>query len=114
MPTVMENRQIAINFLECFCSGDIQGLATLLADDFQLTGPLYKFSSKDAYLESLADGPPEKCEYRVLSIMGSGDSVSIYYNYQKQAGAITIAQLFQLRNNKISEMLLVFDSSGFS
>ena len=114
MPTMMDNGQIAIRFLECFCSGDIQGLATFLADDFQLTGPLYKFGSKDAYLESLADGPPEKCEFRMLNIMEAGENVSIYYDYEKRDGAITIAQLFWFRNHQISEMLIVFDTNGFA
>ena len=52
--------------------------------------------------------------YRLLSVTESGDSVSIYWDYQKSIGAITIAQLFKFKNQKISEILLVFDGRGFA
>jgi hypothetical protein len=110
----MNNREVAIEFLRCFCAGDVNGLAPLLAEDLQFRGPFHQFSSSDAYLDTLRNDPPEKCGYRVLSITESGDSVSIYYNYEKSGGAITIAQLFKFRDQKINGILLVFDGRGFS
>ena len=66
------------------------------------------------HMDSLKNDPPEKCGYRVLSVTESENSVSIYYNYEKSGGAITIAQLFKFKNQKISEVLLVFDGRGFA
>jgi hypothetical protein len=109
----MNNRDVAMEFLRCFCAGDINGLVPLLAEDLQFKGPFYQFSSSDAYLDSLKNDPPEKCGYRVFSVMESGDSVSIYYDYEKSDGSITIAQLFTFKNQKIREILLVFDGRGF-
>ena len=110
----MNKREVAMEFLRCFCAGDVNGLASLLAKDLQFKGPFHQFSSSDAYLDSLKNDPPEKCGYRVLSVTESGDSVSIYYDYEKSDGAITIAQLFKFKNQKISEVLLVFDGRGFA
>jgi hypothetical protein len=110
----MKNREVAMEFLKCFCAGDINGLVPLLAEDLQFTGPFHHFSSSNAYLDSLKNDPPEKCGYRVLSVTESGDSVSIYYDYEKSDGAITIAQLFTFKNQKIREILLVFDGRGFA
>lgn len=110
----MNNRDVAMEFLRCFCAGDINGLVPLLAEDLQFKGPFYQFSSSDAYLDSLKNDPPEKCGYRVLNVMESGDSVSIYYDYEKSDGSITIAQLFTFKNQKTREILLVFDGRGFA
>lgn len=109
----MNNRDVAMEFLRCFCAGDINDLVPLLAEDFQFKGPFHQFSSSDAYLDSLKNDPPEKCGYRVLNVMESGDSVSIYYDYEKSDRSITIAQLFTFKNQEIREILLVFDGREF-
>ncbi|MCZ6672372.1 MAG: nuclear transport factor 2 family protein [Verrucomicrobia bacterium] len=110
----MNNRELAAEFLRCFCAGDIDGLASLMTDDFQFTGPLFSFESKGAYLDCLRRDPPDKCEYRVISLTEGPDSVSIYYDYKTSTQTITIAQLFSFREHKISEVLLVFDGRGFA
>ena len=110
----MNNREVAMEFLRCFCAGDVSGLVSLLAADLRFIGPFHQFSSSNAYLDCLKNDPPEKCGYRVLSVTESGDSVSVYYDYEKSDRAITIAQLFKFKNQKISEILLVFDGRGFT
>ncbi len=106
----MNNREIALEFLSRFCVADVDGLAPLLSEDLQLNGPLFHFDCREAYLDSLKDSPLEKCGYQVLSVTENQESVSIYYDYEKVAGAITIAQLFRFRDQKITELLLVFDA----
>ena len=58
-----------MEFLRCFCAGDINDLVPLLADDLHFIGPFHRFSSSAAYLDSLKHDPPEKSDYRVLSVM---------------------------------------------
>jgi len=48
-----------------------------------------------------------------VSVTQGDDSVSIYYDYIKPGGSLTIAQLFKLRDLKICEILLIFDTRGF-
>jgi len=103
-----------MEFLKSFCAGDVNSLAPLLAEDLQFKGPFYQFNSRDAYLESLKKDPPGKCDFRVLSVTESKDNVSIYYEYEKMDGPITIAQLFRFKKRKIHEILLVFDGRGFT
>lgn len=110
----MTNRQVAIEFLRCFCAGDLDGLASLLADDLQFNGPFHQFRSRAAYLDSLKKDPPEQCGYRVLSVTEGDDSVSVYYSYEKSDRSLTIAQLFRFKDQKICEILLVFDGRGFA
>jgi hypothetical protein len=109
----MDNQVVALKFLSCFCAGDINGLAPLLAEDLEFTGPFHRLRSRDEYLDILKNDPPEKCGFRVISISEDGDSVSVFYDYEKSDSSVTIAQLFKFRNQKISEILLVFDGRGF-
>ena len=110
----MNKREVALEFLRCFCSGDIEGLVPLLAEDLQFRGPFFQFDSSNAYLRSLRDDPPERCGYRVLSVTEGENSVSIYYDYEKSDMTVTIAQLFTFKNDKINDILLVFDGTGFA
>jgi hypothetical protein len=108
----MTNRDVASEYLRLFCAGDVAGLAPLLAEDLHLNGPLFHFWSRDSYLDSLMCGPLENCGYRILSFKESAETVSIYYEYEKMGGVVTIAQLFKIRNGKICETLLVLDGRG--
>ena len=110
----MTNRDIALEYLRCFCAGDIDGLEPLLATDLKLEGTLGSYESASEYLNSLRSDPPDRSEYSVSSVTEGEDSVAIFYEYQKPAGKLTIGQLFKIREGRIREVLLVFDGRGFS
>ena len=110
----MSNRDVAIEFVNRFCSGDAGGLGALLADDLHLKGPLFEFTSKQDYLDSLARDGLERASYQILSVAEGTDTVSIFYEYQKSAGTITIAQLFGFNDGLIADVVLVFDTRAFS
>lgn len=105
----MKSKQLAIEFVKRFCEGDVEALEPLLADDFTLKGPLFQFESRAAYLDSLRSDQLERGSYRLPSVTESDDSVAVFYEYRKSEGAVTIAQLFRFKAQKISEILLVFD-----
>lgn len=105
----MSNRDTALNFVKAFCGGDIEEIESTLGRQFSLSGPLFTFDSKEAYLSSLNADPPVPGPYKIISVMELSDCVSIYYTYQRHSESITIAQLFWMENEKISKTLLVFD-----
>lgn len=107
----MTKQQIVRKYLSCFCNGDIKGIEPLLATNLVFRGPLYSFDSREAYLAGLRNDPPEKCGYDILSITGNKDSVAVFYDYQKPDRVIRIAQLFRIQNQKISETIVIFDTS---
>ena len=110
----MTNREVVLEFLRRFCSGEVDGLESLLAEDLQFSGPFHHFGSRYAYIQSLKDEPPEKCGCRVLSLAESGEDVCVFYEYEKSDQSITVAQLCKFKDRKISEILLVFDGRGVS
>lgn len=109
----MTNPEIAKEYLRCFCEGDIVGLEPLLAPDLHFIETFHAFHSREEYIESLRNNPPEKCECKVLSVTENENFVAIFYKYPKPVRVIFIAQLFKFKNHKIQKVLLVFDGSGF-
>lgn len=103
-----------MEYLKCFCAGDIDGLGPLLAADLSFTGTFHTYGSASEYLCSLRSDPPEKCEYNVLSVTENKDSVAVFYEYQKPERLMQIAQLFKIRDHKIHEVLLVFDGRAIA
>lgn len=114
MPPPLTPRQVALAFVERFCAADVDGLAPLLAAKLRFRGPLHQFDSRAAYLASLRADPPQPAGYRLLHLTESEHGVALIYEYQKDEGAITIAQLCKFAGGEISEMLLVFDPAALS
>ena len=111
----MTRRDIAVEFIERFCSADVSGLKELLAPDLKFRGPWFQFDSAQDYLESLSNDSFEKCQYRLISVTENDDQVVTIYDYIKVDKKIIIAQLFQFDEHiKINEMLLVFDGRADS
>ena len=73
----------------------------------------FNIGSRSEYLESLRNDPPDKCNCNILSITENADDESLYYEYGKEGGCLTIAKLFRFKKNNIAEILLVFDSKDF-
>ena len=105
----MSQRETALQFIKRFCAGDVAGLEPLLCEDLHFRGPWHRSDSRDAYLAVLCDDPPERCEFRLLSVTQADDSVAVFYEYRKADGSLTIAQLFHFRDDRISDITLVFD-----
>ncbi len=103
-----------MEYLAHFCAGNVDGVASLLAVDLDFKGPFHQFSLSADYVQSLRDAPPDQCAYHVLAVTEGENSVSIYYDYQKESGALTVAQLFGFTDGRISSMLLVFDTRSFA
>ena len=110
----MANPDVALEFLKHFCASDVDALGPLLGDDLQFTGPLLKCRSRDAYLEALRSTPPEPASYRIVSMTDSEDSVAVFYDYEKPSGTLAVAQLLRIKDQRITEMFLVFDTKGFA
>lgn len=110
----MKNKDIALEYLKCFCNGDIEGLHPLLAHDLTFAGPFHSFGSSLEYLDSLRKDPPENCQYNILSITENVDSVAVFYDYHKSDHTIRIAQLLTIANQEIKDIVLVFDTSALA
>jgi len=108
---VTSHREVALAFLERFCSGDVEGLAPLLMTDFRFQGPLLECETAAAYLDALRRDPPQPgCAYRLVDLAAAGDTVTLAWEYCKPAGAMLVNQRLRFRDGRISEMQLTFDA----
>ena len=98
-----------MEYLRCFCAGDIDGLEPLLATDLRFTGTFHAYGSASEYLNALRRDPPEQCGYRVMSVTEDQRSVAVFYEYMKSDRVKQMAQLFRFKDEKIHEVMLVFD-----
>ena len=105
----MTNRDLALEYLHCFCDGDIDGIEPLLADELMFVGPSHTYNSTAEYIDSLRADPPENSQYDIISVTQSDDNVALFYIYYKAGKEILVGQLFKIAEEKIKAVLLVFD-----
>lgn len=104
------SREVVLQYLRCFCAGDIAGIEKLLSPDLSFNGPFHQYDSSESYIRSLRRNPPEKSSYKILSILSGDNTVAVFYEYDKPENKLLIAQHFKIRQDSICEILIVFDS----
>ena len=109
----MTNREMAMKFIDCFCSVEIEELSKLLAPDLVFTGTFFNYNSAAEYLAALRSDPPEIAAGEIMDISENADSVAVFWQYKKASGEHKMAQLFTFRKQKINKILLIFDGRPF-
>ena len=107
--------QLALRYLEIFCSGkSVEALHELFTDDLVFRGPFHSSDSAKAYLDALRSDPPEAAEFELLHSYEDATSACLIYQYSKPGVSIPMAQMFKIRDGKICEILLIFDTRLFA
>lgn len=104
---VLNNREVAEEFVRCFCRADVPALESLLSDNLRFNGPLLQCSSKSEYLAALSGNLEPDPAYTLDASFSDGDRAAAFYQYQGKS----IAQLFVCNEGKIVETTVVFDSA---
>ncbi len=107
-------KEKVLEFLACFCNGDVDSLSALLAEEFCFKGPFIECTSKEAYISALNEDPPIDCQIEVVKLFEDGEDVGIFYTFKKSDVTTPMAQFFKFNEGKIAETLLVFDSGVFA
>lgn len=111
----MKPLDIALQYMDIFFSGrDLDRLYDILADDVKFSGPFYKFESARDYIESVQLDPPAECQYTLVQVFENGPFVNVIYEFSKPLVCAHMSQLFEVRNDKITQMLLIFDTGRFT
>jgi hypothetical protein len=111
----MSPLELALKYMDLFFTGkNLEELLHFLADDLRFRGPFYEFDTAEAYVSALASDPPEGFEYEVLASFECGSSACLFYQFSKPGISVPMAQLFEVRDGKISRILLIFDTEAFT
>ena len=107
--------ELALKYMEIFFSGkDFEELRHLFAEDFTFRGPLYEFNSAKDYVHSLKLDPPREFTYEIISSFEDSSSARLVYRFNKPGVSTLMAQLFEVSDDKISKIVLVFDTGAFT
>ena len=110
----MSPENLAKKYMEILFSGAGQeGLLPLFGDPFLFEGPFFTFNTAEAYVRSLMADPPTGFSYKLLKSWGDDSSACLIYQFSKPGISTPMAQWFEVKNGKITKILLVFDSKSF-
>ncbi len=111
----MKPMELALKYMEIFFSGeDIEELSHLFAEDLTFRGPLYEFNSAQDYINSLKSDPPRGFAYEIIGSFEDSSSARLVYRFTKPGVSTLMAQLFEVRDDKIIKIVLVFDTGALS
>ncbi len=111
----MKPMELALKYMEIFFSGeDIEELSHLFAEDLTFRDPLYEFNSAQDYINSLKSDPPRGFAYEIIGSFEDSSSARLVYRFTKPGVSTLMAQLFEVRDDKISKIVLVFDTGALT
>lgn len=114
----MSSTSTVEDFLTRFTSGDGDGAAELLHDDFAFHGPLVQTDNKAAFLAETAPLAPMLQGYEMHRIWEDGDEVCAIYDLKLAtpagAGSVTVAEWSVVKDDKLASQRIVFDTAAFA
>jgi len=114
----MSGADVFRSYLERFTSGDANGAAELLDDNFSFDGPMLQATSKAEFLAgSAALGPIVRgCDIHRQWV--DGDDVCSIYDFKVEtpagAGSIPMAEWSVVREGKLMSSRLLFDTAAMA
>ncbi len=97
-----------------FGQAPLEMMSTCLAVDLEFEGPFYKSSTAKEYLDSLREYPPTNVRYVLEKTYEDDTSVCLIYLFSKPGVETRMVQTFEIANEKIQKISLVFDTNAFT
>ena len=114
----MSNADTFRTYLECFTSGDVEGAAELLAEEFAFDGPILQAKDKAEFLAGSATAASMARGCTIHRQWTDGDDVCSVYDFEVQtpagAGAIAMAEWSVIRDGKLVSSRLLFDTAAMA
>lgn len=107
--------ELAEKYMESFFGrAPLEMMADLFSDDLVFEGPFQRFFSARQYMDSLLDDPPKDVHYILEKSYEDENSACMIYRFSKPGVETRMAQIFEIADQKICRMTLVFDSRAFT
>lgn len=101
-----------IYMMSFFGKNPLEEMKSILAEDLIFTGPFYKYNTAEEYIQSLKENMPNvEISYKILQEYENENSCCIVYQTKKQGLEESMAQLFEVNENKITRIRLILDAS---
>ncbi len=109
-PLELANRYMDI----VFSTGEFDELHDVFTDTLKFKGPLFQFENPSDYIRSLKHDPPLDFKYEIIQSFENKSSACLVYKFSKPGISTMMTQTFEITGNKISGILLVFDTKAFT
>ena len=115
MNNEMTPLKLANRYMEIFYGEEsIDSLTDIFSEEFSFKGPFHEFSTSGEYIESLKSDPPEGLNYKIIQAYENEKSACLVYQFSKAGISTIMSQVFEVDNEKISRIILVFDTGAFT
>jgi hypothetical protein len=106
--------QLANEYMEIFFSGkDLNRLEKILHKECKFTGPFYQFRTSREYIDQLKKDPPNDFNYEIIKSYQDENSACLIYKFIKPLINTFMAQIFEVSENRITSIKLIFDTRIF-
>ena len=114
----MSNAGVFRTYLERFTSGDVEGAAELLAEEFAFDGPILQSKGKAEFLAGSAMAASMARGCTIHRQWADGDDVCSVYDFKVEtpsgAGTIAMAEWSVIRDGKLVSSRLLFDTAAMA
>jgi hypothetical protein len=114
----MTGAEVFAKYLAQFTSGDADGAAELLVDNFRFDGPLLSASTKTEFLDGAAGLSPIMRGSEMRRQWEDGDEVCSFYDFKVETpagtGSIPMAEWSVVRGGKLVSSRLIFDTAAMA
>jgi len=105
---------LANHYMEIIFSGEnLDELHQIFSQYLSFTGLFFQFIRADDYINSLKDDPLLDFNYEIIKSFEDENSACLIYRFIKHDVETIMAQLFELKDDKISRIELIFDAINF-
>ena len=114
----MSNTDIFRIYLERFTSGDVDGAAEFLAEEFVFDGPILQAKGKAEFLAGSATAASMARGCTIHHQWADGDDVCSVYDFKVEtpagAGAIPMAEWSVIHGGRLVSSRLLFDTAAMA
>jgi len=107
--------ELAQKYIDTFCGlQPLESMEAIFAENLIFEGPFQRTTTANAYLESLRKNPPTGVSIDMEEIFEKENSVCFIYQFSKPGVKTRMVQSFEVNDEKISKIILVFDAKAFT
>ena len=107
--------ELAESYMKSFFGqAPLEMMKGLFADDLVFEGPFYKSFSAKEYLDTLREDPPKDVYFVLEKAYGDENSACLIYMFSKPGVETRMVQTFEIADEKICKIKLVFDTNAFT
>jgi hypothetical protein len=114
----MMSAEVFRTYIDRFTSGDREGAAELLTEDFHFHGPMLRSEGKEAFLEGSAPLVPIMRGVEIHRQWMDGDELCSFYDFKIEtpagAGSIPMAEWNSFRDGRLASARLIFDTAAMA